>query len=155
MTSYEMRISDWSSDVCSSDLAKLVGYDRHVEHPGHPAAVIIADLALDAALEPVQLRLGGDEVDDAASRVAAIERALRSAQHLQPLHVEEFLLEEAVGDETDIVEADRDARIGRSRNRFGADAADRDVIARKIRFTESKVRHGGEDGGDAVDLRIC
>src|SRR3546814_15790757 len=110
-----MRISDWSSDVCSSDLAqaKLVGYDRHVEHPGHPAAVIIADLALDAALEPVQLRLGGDEVDDAASRVAAIERALRSAQHLQPLHVEEFLLEEAVGDETDIVEADRDARIGR------------------------------------------
>src|SRR3546814_14377370 len=24
-TSYEMRISDWSSDVCSSDLAPLVG----------------------------------------------------------------------------------------------------------------------------------
>src|SRR3546814_8600152 len=24
-TAYEMRISDWSSDVCSSDLTKLVG----------------------------------------------------------------------------------------------------------------------------------
>src|SRR3546814_6212391 len=24
-TAYEMRISDWSSDVCSSDLASLVG----------------------------------------------------------------------------------------------------------------------------------
>src|SRR3546814_2446033 len=26
-TSYEMRISDWSSDVCSSDLAKAVSSD--------------------------------------------------------------------------------------------------------------------------------
>src|SRR3546814_15419773 len=25
MTAYEMRISDWSSDVCSSDLAQTVG----------------------------------------------------------------------------------------------------------------------------------
>src|SRR3546814_9517071 len=32
-TAYEMRISDWSSDVCSSDLDRLVieadGYDWH------------------------------------------------------------------------------------------------------------------------------
>src|SRR3546814_4331695 len=27
-TAYEMRISDWSSDVCSSDLSRLVAY-RH------------------------------------------------------------------------------------------------------------------------------
>src|SRR3546814_1178348 len=26
-TAYEMRISDWSSDVCSSDLSSLSGYD--------------------------------------------------------------------------------------------------------------------------------
>src|SRR3546814_1368654 len=26
-TAYEMRISDWSSDVCSSDLPRLVGAD--------------------------------------------------------------------------------------------------------------------------------
>src|SRR3546814_8820217 len=26
-TAYEMRISDWSSDVCSSDLAAIVGMD--------------------------------------------------------------------------------------------------------------------------------
>src|SRR3546814_9701616 len=34
-TAYEMRISDWSSDVCSSDLLgiALVG-DRHPEGPG-------------------------------------------------------------------------------------------------------------------------
>src|SRR3546814_9890632 len=27
-TAYEMRISDWSSDVCSSDLRLLRGYER-------------------------------------------------------------------------------------------------------------------------------
>src|SRR3546814_1136019 len=26
-TAYEMRISDWSSDVCSSDLAEQIGHD--------------------------------------------------------------------------------------------------------------------------------
>ena len=26
-TAYEMRISDWSSDVCSSDLKKAMSYD--------------------------------------------------------------------------------------------------------------------------------
>src|SRR3546814_10890598 len=33
-TSYEMRISDWSSDVCSSDLAHGHGFhhDRHHRH---------------------------------------------------------------------------------------------------------------------------
>src|SRR3546814_10157509 len=36
-TAYEMRISDWSSDVCSSDLCKkddacdIVGLERHLE----------------------------------------------------------------------------------------------------------------------------
>src|SRR3546814_3004688 len=31
-TAYEMRISDWSSDVCSSD---LVGHDRLVQQTNH------------------------------------------------------------------------------------------------------------------------
>src|SRR3546814_2954571 len=37
-TAYEMRISDWSSDVCSSDLAAAAGPGarRHRHHPlGH------------------------------------------------------------------------------------------------------------------------
>src|SRR3546814_20570580 len=32
-TAYEMRISDWSSDVCSSDLAKLVRWKRALFRP--------------------------------------------------------------------------------------------------------------------------
>src|SRR3546814_7377341 len=39
-TAYEMRISDWSSDVCSSDLAKLRGAGTHARGIGQqPGAV--------------------------------------------------------------------------------------------------------------------
>src|SRR3546814_9594191 len=40
-TAYEMRISDWSSDVCSSDLDALVLAKNDIEHRatrGHAAA---------------------------------------------------------------------------------------------------------------------
>src|SRR3546814_19820643 len=33
-TAYEMRISDWSSDVCSSDLRRVVGHGRRVTVTG-------------------------------------------------------------------------------------------------------------------------
>src|SRR3546814_3053225 len=36
-TAYEMRISDWSSDVCSSDLLWLQ-HDRDLAHPDGSAA---------------------------------------------------------------------------------------------------------------------
>src|SRR3546814_1038830 len=32
-TAYEMRISDWSSDVCSSDLKEFISGFRHDAHP--------------------------------------------------------------------------------------------------------------------------
>src|SRR3546814_10362364 len=36
-TAYEMRISDWSSDVCSSDLGVLIVVDRERQRAGlHP-----------------------------------------------------------------------------------------------------------------------
>src|SRR3546814_13019058 len=40
-TAYEMRISDWSLDVCSSDLAVLIAGDRRDPVPGaHPSVEI-------------------------------------------------------------------------------------------------------------------
>src|SRR3546814_15888965 len=38
-TAYEMRISDWSSDVCSSDLALLLGRDVTLERSLRAALV--------------------------------------------------------------------------------------------------------------------
>src|SRR3546814_10229670 len=64
-TAYEMRISDWSSDVCSSDLgsAGAAGFAAERKH------------ALD---QPVDISAAGAEIDDAhAQAVAAVERGRR------------------------------------------------------------------------------
>src|SRR3546814_6419244 len=34
-TAYEMRISDWSSDVCSSDLKGVARFQQGAVHPKH------------------------------------------------------------------------------------------------------------------------
>src|SRR3546814_7190445 len=36
MTAYEMRISDWSSDVCSSDLHRIIAH-KHIALPSDAA----------------------------------------------------------------------------------------------------------------------
>src|SRR3546814_6295051 len=42
-TAYEMRISDWSSDVCSSDLNEPVPHDQRPALPEGHDAVVTAD----------------------------------------------------------------------------------------------------------------
>src|SRR3546814_9548627 len=59
-----MRISDWSSDVCSSDLLGLV-------------------------LEVIS-RVACDDTDRTAHRIAPEERSLRPFQHLDALQVEKI-----------------------------------------------------------------
>src|SRR3546814_7304696 len=57
-TAYEMRISDWSSDVCSSDLQTVRGTDRSVQDGG-PASRLAAasgSPAMHAAWPPRQAR---------------------------------------------------------------------------------------------------
>src|SRR3546814_7271218 len=63
-TAYEMRISDWSSDVCSSDLHRRLALrfrpDRQVEAVGGAGGVV------DRADQPAvgQIARGGDIVAD-------------------------------------------------------------------------------------------
>src|SRR3546814_5270573 len=64
-TAYEMRISDWSSDVCSSDLCGAV--DRAVAE-GH-AAVADADYR-DGGLRRVRPCLDPQSLDEHVLRVA-------------------------------------------------------------------------------------
>src|SRR3546814_7825679 len=55
-TAYEMRISDWSSDVCSSDLQELlgvVGVIEDVEQLAHPAVLPAFDLRAVLLVYPV------------------------------------------------------------------------------------------------------
>src|SRR3546814_10837886 len=63
-TAYEMRISDWSSDVCSSDLQKLnakvlAGFveDAHLLRPARYKAVQVDQQGRDLALARRQRRI--------------------------------------------------------------------------------------------------
>src|SRR3546814_2873841 len=61
-TAYEMRISDWSSDVCSSDLA------------GRDAAAIILDADRSVAVQR-------DEHQVAMPRQRLVDRIVRNLEH--------------------------------------------------------------------------
>src|SRR3546814_13871420 len=77
-TAYEMRISDWSSDVCSSDLVLVDHLDagiaavlRTAEPGGAPADQHLAPVALIGAGEDLhQRRLAGRAVADQAGHLA-------------------------------------------------------------------------------------
>src|SRR3546814_16504321 len=68
-TAYEMRISDWSSDVCSSDLDDAVGDDGHDQPasldpepcgPVEPSSVqVVDDLGLSSLQRSGLVRSGG------------------------------------------------------------------------------------------------
>src|SRR3546814_4246739 len=75
-TAYEMRISDWSSDVCSSDLELQRGEAR-VEAAGCRQLAVAA--ALDQAAlvdhqDAVGLQHGGEAVGDDQRRARSEER---------------------------------------------------------------------------------
>src|SRR3546814_10174348 len=76
-TAYEMRISDWSSDVCSSDLRLRVGLlERDLEAFGGGA--------LASALEQRGHVVGGDDVAPASGGGEAYVAVARGdVQHLQ------------------------------------------------------------------------
>src|SRR3546814_7363959 len=108
-----MRISDWSSDVCSSDL--LAGISA------------LRNAALDAAGEPLELALG-DDVDHARDRIRTVGRRGAVAHHLN-------LIDDVVGDRVEVDEVAR-AVIGQRiichahaieqhQRRVGAEAAQR------------------------------
>src|SRR3546814_10177041 len=77
-TAYEMRISDWSSDVCSSDLA--------VAYAGRILAFSATAQDVDAALDRLKALIDGDFAErreqrsDAFPSEAEFERALALAE---------------------------------------------------------------------------
>src|SRR3546814_18147461 len=71
-TAYEMRISDWSSDVCSSDL--LAG-DRVADVDDFQAAAALRRAALERGVDPAPRRADAARVGSSVrQRVAGAER---------------------------------------------------------------------------------
>src|SRR3546814_8480765 len=58
-TAYEMRISDWSSDVCSSDLPEEVGgFLRALDgYSGYPITLLACKMLPHVMARPGELRL--------------------------------------------------------------------------------------------------
>src|SRR3546814_1314354 len=68
-TAYEMRISDWSSDVCSSDLSVAVAVMHHA--PAHHHRALQHVVGQPGRAQRLQTTLGQRQVD----RTAAAETA--------------------------------------------------------------------------------
>src|SRR3546814_9713851 len=77
-----MRISDWSSDVCSSDLHGVAGVERHVEVGMDRAFVVGAELvALDDAGAAVDDQGDGTGMDCFAHRYRICDPHLPAGAH--------------------------------------------------------------------------
>src|SRR3546814_6105873 len=59
-TAYEMRISDWSSDVCSSDLLADAAYGRVAAHRANRLDVVRKQQRARAGTRGRQRRLGAE-----------------------------------------------------------------------------------------------
>src|SRR3546814_10647167 len=68
-TAYEMRISDWSSDVCSSDLGDNVA----LSPPIHFAAAAAADLTVESIIVP-EGAVPGERSEEHTSEVQSLMR---------------------------------------------------------------------------------
>src|SRR3546814_5098861 len=88
-----MRISDWSSDVCSSDLADVTWNDGLEHHLAEHGADIVGDLPGKVVAPVVH---GKRHAEDGEAAIEAGADALDRLQELtEPLEREEFGLERA------------------------------------------------------------
>ena len=127
---------------------------RRIHHAAQLDRVMIAVLGAHIARHHAELRLGGDQIHHAARRVAAIQRALRPAQHLHPLDVEELGLEQVIRGQRRVVDVYAGRRIPRCGHQLRADSANREVRPGEIALREIDVGNGQHQIGAAVDLLL-
>src|SRR3546814_4797710 len=94
-TAYEMRISDWSSDVCSSDLlvrelttkvALTCGQDRDADHAGPAKLRPGGRLALDGKCDERRVKRDPNAErrgDDHMVRTISLRRERRNARRIK------------------------------------------------------------------------
>src|SRR3546814_1487012 len=82
-TAYEMRISDWSSDVCSSDLLleRLAGVDEHVVACFH-ASLVERARHDDAAVAAIAAAHGGHRVQGVVAE--AVDGLFAGRRRVEP-----------------------------------------------------------------------
>src|SRR3546814_8786923 len=78
-TAYEMRISDWSSDVCSSDLDVKLGLDEVLAGEATLEQAIVKDSLSDACLLPQRLDSKGISLAESPALAELIEQEIGRA----------------------------------------------------------------------------
>src|SRR3546814_14454489 len=81
-TAYEMRISDWSSDVCSSDLARGMDH-RHTVFDGDPLRTVFLHIELRAPQAGKNDRLPGKEQAGSVELGENIDGKVELAERLE------------------------------------------------------------------------
>ena len=128
--------------------------NRDVEHASVFEGIIVAEGNRRAALVFFEHRLRGDRVEHAAGGVTAVERALRAAQDLDALHVEELGFEQAVGAQRHVVLVDTHTCVARLGDGIDADTADAEVEAAEVAGREGGVRDGLQEVRAACQLHL-
>ena len=126
--------------------------ERDVDHALGAVAVVIAIFALSGDVEALEIGLGGDEVDDAGSGVAAVQCSLRTAQDFDPFEIEIIGFEDARTEQRQIVDVDRGRRIAGYADAQVADAADGEGTAGEVRLGESDIGQRQLEVRRVVDL---
>ncbi len=124
---------------------------RRIHHAEGAHQAIVAELFLQGGVECVH-RLVGDDIDAAAGRVAAIEGALRTAQHLDPVDVIEGSVGPVVAGLVDTVDVEGDGRIQSRGVVVRADAADVDLGVDEV-LAKHDAGHQVADLPDVGDAR--
>ena len=101
--------------------AKAIG-DRHRYRPAHLEQLVAAQRHVALGFECVT-RIGRDDGDRAADRIAAEQSALRPLQYFHPLDIEQILVRADRAGEIDAVEINADARIDVEGEIVGPDTA--------------------------------
>src|SRR3546814_8225078 len=123
-----MRISDWSSDVCSSDLEgnaalELARGDLDVDDATDSDSVEATARDLTHRAEIV-CRCAGDDADRATDGGASEQRTLRALQDLDAFHVGKIYIRPGGTREVDTIDIGADARVEVECEVVLADAAD-------------------------------
>src|SRR3546814_19865098 len=81
-TAYEMRISDWSSDVCSSDLPRR---GRAAAERNHLPQALLSDLrrsSVDEEFDPVEVHLSEPFASAPCNQIGTASRKERVCQYV-------------------------------------------------------------------------
>src|SRR3546814_11133871 len=84
MTAYEMRISDWSSDVCSSDLRRIVMHlvDQHTTTPAKSSRVPLKKTSINA--KAMHTNRPSTKVGSASAKLGPMRSPISCTMSLPP-----------------------------------------------------------------------